>query len=114
MKTKTPLIVLFILVLFAFTQCKQSTQPVVYQQPAQVQQAQDPQPAYQSQPQYQMPDTVELVLTPRQEQMMNNIQSQVDQLNGHRDVIFELVLEANKKTRKDLEGKAIKTRTRKE
>ncbi len=106
MKTKTPLIVLFILVLFAFTQCKQNTQPVVYQQPTQVA------AAGQQQPQV-IPDTVELIMTPRQEEMMNNIQAQINQLNGQRDVIFELVLETNNKTRKDLEGKAIKTVSKK-
>ncbi len=104
MKTNTTLI-LIILTAFALTQCKQNPQPVVYQQQAQPQQDQ-PQPQI-------IPDTVVLTMTPRQEEMMSNIQSQINQLTSQRDVIFELVLETNNKTRRDLEGKAIKTVSRK-
>lgn len=61
-----------------------------------------------------IPDTVVLTITRRQEQLLNEITIQANQLEAQRKIILDLILDDNKKTMIDIQGKQIKTETRKD
>lgn len=62
----------------------------------------------------QSSDTVVLTITRRQEQLLNEITIQANQLEAQRKIILDLILDDNKKTMIDIQGKQIKTETRKD